>query len=59
MWSKLFSESSEISMMRLMSLLALLTAMTLAFMDKPGYDAFLVAAFGGKVAQKFAEVKNG
>lgn len=55
----LFSESSEVSMMRLLSLISVIAAIGLAYAGKPGFEYFLFCAFGGKVAQKFAEVKNG
>ncbi len=64
----LFSEKSEVSMVRVMSLLSLLTAICIAIAgmlkSTPDYSglsmlcgAFLSAAFFGKVAQKHAESK--
>ena len=52
---ELFSESGSVSMMRLMAFMALTTAIILALASKQGYEAFLLAAMGGKVAQKVAE----
>lgn len=54
---ELFSESSSISMMRVMALISLMASIGLAYAGKPGYEVFVLAAFGGKVAQKVAEVK--
>lgn len=53
----LFSESSSISMMRVMALLSLLIGAKLAF-DGKDPSVFVIAAFGGKFAQKFAETKS-
>jgi hypothetical protein len=55
----LFSDSSNVSMMRVLCFIALMLAGYLAL---SGHDtsvpAFVTAAFGGKVAQKFAEIKK-
>ena len=63
----MFSEQSNISSMRVMSMIALLVSSYLAIYgidSKADLNAlavlcsvFLGAAFGGKVAQKFAETK--
>jgi len=55
---KLFSESSEVSMIRVMSLISLMAAISLAYLGKAGFEVFVLAAFGGKIAQKISEVKN-
>jgi len=54
----LFSENGDVSMTRVMSLISVIAAIGLAYMQKPGYEYFLFAAFGGKVAQKVVEAKN-
>jgi len=56
-WLKdLFSESSDVSSMRVMCMIALLTSIGLAF---SGHDSsalvFITAAMGGKVSQKYIE----
>ena len=65
---KLFSENSEVSMMRVMSLLSLTVGSILAFVglnkkNDPTSLAVLVgvfvgSAFGGKVMQKAQEIKE-
>lgn len=65
---KLLSESSDLSCMRAMSLLSLLLAGAIAVIgliknvDLSALSllvgVFVAAAFGGKVGQKFAEVKE-
>ena len=55
----LFSDSSNVSMMRLLSLISLLAAIALAYLGKDGYEVFVISAFGGKVLQKISEMKNG
>jgi hypothetical protein len=54
----MFSEESDVSCMRVMCFIALLTA---GYLAVTGHDtsvlAFLGAAFGGKVTQKFVEKK--
>ncbi len=57
---KLFSEKSDISIMRIMAISSLIMAAGLAI---AGHDAtvisiFVYAAFGGKVAQRFVESKE-
>lgn len=59
-WLKdLFSESSDVSCMRVMAMIALFTSIGLAF---TGHDSsalvFIGAAFGGKVSQKMVEVNG-
>lgn len=56
----LFSEDSEISIMRVMAVMSLLIGAGLAFKgsDSSIISIFVIAAFGGKVAQKFAEIKE-
>jgi len=55
----LFSESSDMSMMRLLSLISLLVG---AYLALKGHDTsvptFVYAAFGGKVFQKYIETKS-
>lgn len=69
-WIKdLFSEKSDVSMMRVMSLISLLTAVSISIAGMckvaPDYSglsmlcgAFLGAAFMGKVTQKSVEPKK-
>jgi hypothetical protein len=56
---EMFSESGDISCMRVMSFVALLAAIGLAF---TGHDnsvlVFVGAAFGGKIAQKHIELNG-
>lgn len=55
----LFSEGSQVSMMRVMSLLALLMGGYLAYVGKDAcVSIFVIAAFGGKVLQKGIEIKS-
>lgn len=58
----LFSESSKISMLRLMSLIVCITGCYLALSKGPDEIAvisvLLGTAFGGKISQKFIEVKK-
>jgi hypothetical protein len=59
-WLKdLFSESSDISSMRVMAMIALFASIGLAF---TGHDSsalvFVGAAMGGKVSQKYIEVNG-
>lgn len=56
----LFSEDSEISIMRVMAVLSLLIGAGLALkgVDSALVSIFVVSAFGGKVFQKFAEIKE-
>jgi hypothetical protein len=59
-WLKdLFSENSNVSMMRVLSIVALLIGGYLAIQ---GHDTsvpiFIISAFGGKAAQKYIEIKN-
>lgn len=53
-----FSSSSDVSCMRVMSFISLLIG---GYLAVTGHDTsvgvFVMAAFGGKVAQKFAETK--
>jgi hypothetical protein len=68
MFSELFSENSTVSCMRVMSVSSLaiggLIALVAVCMNKdlagasPLVGVFVGAAFGGKVAQKFAEIKG-
>lgn len=55
----LFSENSEVSMMRVMSFMSLLIA---AYLAIKGQDAsvstFIYAAFTGKAVQKYIELKS-
>lgn len=53
----LFSEESEISIMRVMAIASLIIGAALAFKgaDASIVSLFVISAFGGKVAQKFAE----
>lgn len=65
MFSKLFSENSEVSMMRVMSMLSLSAGIVIGAYglctnkDMSALSmlcgVFVGAAFGGKVGQKFAE----
>lgn len=59
MLKSLFSENSDISMMRLMSLMSLLIG---AYLAVKGHDisvgVFVYAAFGGKAVQKYIESKK-
>lgn len=52
----LFSENSDVSMMRLMSLISLIIG---AYLALKGHDnsvsIFVYAAFGGKAVQKYIE----
>ena len=57
-FNKLLSEDSDASVMRLMSLMSLVFGMILAYYGMVGYEVFVIAAFGGKVAQKVAELKG-
>lgn len=56
----LFNENSEISAMRVMAVMSLLIGAILASKgaDSTIVAIFVGAAFGGKVAQKFAEIKE-
>lgn len=56
---KLFSENSEVSMMRMLAFISLIASIILAYQQKPGFEAFIYSAFVGKAMQKFSEVKNG
>ena len=68
-WEHMFAENSEISCMRVMSFLSLLIGATIAYYSlfkgrdlaeaAPTIGVFVGAAFGGKVTQKFAEMKGG
>lgn len=55
----LFSENSDVSMMRVLSLISLLIG---AYLALEGHDTsvavFVLAAFGGKAAQKAIEVNK-
>jgi len=55
----LFSESSDVSMMRLLSLISLLVG---AYLALKGHDTsvptFVYAAFGGKAVQKYIESRK-
>lgn len=54
----LFSEKSEVSMMRVLALISLLIGGYLAIMGKDSsVSIFVLAAFGGKFAQKVVESK--
>ena len=59
MFTSLFSENSEISIMRVMSIISLLIG---GFLALKGMDAsvptFVYAAFGGKAVQKYIEMKD-
>lgn len=59
-WIKnLFSESSEVSMMRVLCFMSMSTAIILAFMDKNAdVLLFVSAAITGKVGQKIIETKS-
>jgi Na+(H+)/acetate symporter ActP len=55
----LFSEKSEVSMMRVMSIISLIIAGVLAFKGmNESVSTFVYAAFGGKAVQKLIEVKD-
>lgn len=55
----LFSEDSDISIMRVMSIISLLIAGILAFKGlDTSVSTFVYAAFAGKAVQKYLEVKN-
>lgn len=56
----LFSENSEISIMRVMAVMSLLVGAGLAIKgsDASIVSLFVLSAFGGKAAQKFAEIKE-
>ena len=59
-WIKdMFSESSDVSMMRVMSLMSLIIG---AYLALTGHDTsvsvFVYAAFGGKAVQKYIEAKK-
>lgn len=55
----LFSESSDVSMMRLLSLISLIIGAYLALHDKNAcVDIFVYGAFGGKAVQKLIESKK-
>lgn len=60
--NSMFSESSDVSLMRVMSFIVCLTACYLAVSKGPDESGIigtlLVTAFTGKVAQKYAETKN-
>ncbi len=60
-WVKaLFAENSSVSMMRFMALTSLVVASYLAIVGKNDcVTIFVTAAFGGKVAQKHLELRNG
>lgn len=68
LYISLFSENSEISIMRVMSIMSLVFAATISivglYQDKNLTDlailvgVFVGSAFGGKAVQKFAEVKE-
>lgn len=60
MWLKsLFSESSDVSAMRVMAMISLFTGIGLAIAGKNAdVGIFVVAAFGAKVGQKFFETKT-
>jgi hypothetical protein len=68
MFSKLFSDNGDISMMRVMAFLALIFGASVAILGMfLGKDlnqlatlsgVFVGAGFGGKMIQKFAEVKS-
>jgi len=52
----LFSEHSEVSMMRVLSLISLAVAAVLAFIGKDtSVSVFVIMAFGGKASQKYIE----
>ena len=57
----LFSENSSVSLMRVMSFLTLVCGLRVALTtgDVALVSVLLGTAFGGKVAQKVIEVKNG
>lgn len=54
----MLSETGSVSSMRVMAFLCLITAIILVFLDKSGYETFLLAAMGGKVAQSITENKS-
>lgn len=60
MWLKsLFSESSDVSAMRVMAIISLFAGIGLAIAGKDAdVGIFVVAAFGAKVSQKFFETKT-
>ena len=55
----MFSEKGDVSMMRVLSFMSLCIAAYLAISGKDAsVSVFVVAAFGGKVSQKFIEARN-
>lgn len=54
----MLSETGSVSSMRVMAFLCLITAIILVFLNKSGYETFLLAAMGGKVAQSITENKS-
>lgn len=59
LFDKLFSEDSDISIMRIMSVISLIIASVLAFKGmNESVPTFVYAAFGGKAVQKYLEVMH-
>jgi hypothetical protein len=55
--NRLFSDSGDVSMLRVMSLLSLLAGIGLAFLNHDqSVLIFVSAAFGGKCTQKYLEL---
>ena len=55
----LFTEKSDVSMMRVMSMISLLVGTYLAIVGKnTSVEIFVYAALGGKAVQKFFETKK-
>lgn len=60
LFSIMFSEDSDISIMRIMSIISLAIAAILALKGmNDSVPTFVYAAFGGKAVQKFIEMSNG
>lgn len=57
---KIFSENSDISVMRIMSVLSLIAGIILAAIGKPAeiVNIFIYSAFVGKAAQRYFESKE-
>lgn len=59
LFNALFSEKSNISIMRVMSIVSLLVAAYLAIKGQhESVSTFVYAAFGGKAIQRYIEDKN-
>jgi hypothetical protein len=67
-FKKLLSENNEVSCMRLMAIISLFVGSSIAYIalykncdltsSAPTISIFVGAAFGGKIWQKYAEVKK-